>query len=209
MPLQTIIKICGITQVEQALACAEMGIQWLGFNCYEPSSRYVSPAMIRSICQRLKDSIETVGIFVNMERNQLLQIMQTTGLKRAQLHGEESVAYAHSLSCSWYKAFRISATFQPADLDQYKNPLFLLDSSHRTLYGGTGTTFDWSIAQAVKDKGKLILAGGIRPENAVDAIRLIKPYALDIASGVESSPGIKDLQKVKQLIHQVQVAEIS
>ena len=206
----TQIKICGLTTVEQALACADLGANYLGLNCYKPSPRYIAPEQIQNIVQALPESVTTVGVFVNEEALNVQEIMHSTGLSLAQLHGDESPLYAQNLHIPFIKAFRVASGFQQEQIfnfyealqDNIPNPEFLLDSWCKE-YGGSGKVFNWELAHAATSHGKLFLAGGLTPHNIAEAIYQVHPYGVDICSSVEASPGVKDLELVKHFIAEV------
>ncbi|MGK5094077.1 phosphoribosylanthranilate isomerase [Deltaproteobacteria bacterium TL4] len=194
------VKICGITTAEQALACIELGADWLGFNCYPKSVRYVTPEKISAIVKIIPPSVETVGVFVNESLEKVQAIMRHTGMGMVQLHGDESPQYAEAVGFNTMKAFRVKNEFELEQIKRYLNEFFLLDSYHPGLYGGTGETFNWEIAKRAKSFGQLILAGGLNSQNVAQAVQSVVPYGVDTCSGVESSPGVKDLSQVEQFI---------
>ncbi len=197
------IKICGLTNVEQALECVKLGANWIGLNCWSGSSRYISPELVRDITSALPQSVTKVGVFVNETIENLHEIMSTTGLDFAQLHGDETVEYTAQLQIPWFKAFRISPDFELNQIDEFQQEFFLMDAYSKTNYGGTGETIDWDLAQKAAEKGKFILAGGLQPDNVAQAIQKVRPWGVDVCSGVESSPGIKDMKKVKTFINHI------
>lgn len=205
--LHTYIKICGLTTPKQAKDCAELGADWIGFNCFQKSKRYVTPEKIREMVAALDEKVTTVGVFVNESAERINQIMAYTGMNLAQLHGDESPKYPEGLNCNYFKAFRVASDFDLKKIPTYKANYFLLDSYHPNAYGGTGDVFNWDIAIQAKQMGSLFLAGGLTPENVSTAVQKVKPYGVDVASGVESSPGIKDLSLVKQFIEGVRKGE--
>lgn len=196
------LKICGITSWVDARRACEAGADFLGFNFYFGSPRYISPAKARKIAQRLPKRLTAVGVFVNEDETKMLQIAHTVGLDYLQLHGEESPAVVACLARSLpvIKAIRVRKSFRPAQLARFKGATeILLDGFHGGQRGGTGKTFKWEIALRSKKYARVFLAGGLTPENIDEAIRTAKPYAVDICSGVESKPGKKDPKKLKQL----------
>ncbi|MBF0239818.1 MAG: phosphoribosylanthranilate isomerase [SAR324 cluster bacterium] len=206
---QVCVKICGLTSMDQAFACVDSGVSWLGFNCYPPSPRYISPETIRDICAQLPTAVNTVGVFVNEPLHQLEQIMKETGLVLAQLHGDETPEYTSSLKISWMKAFRASPEFEISQIKQYGQQKFLLDAWHPNLYGGSGKTIDdWSLAAKAARQGNMFLAGGLRNANIAEAIQQVKPFGVDVCSGIESSPGVKDIKKLKELLNTVHLTQL-
>jgi len=202
----TKVKICGITNLDDALIASDAGADMLGFNFYEKSPRYIQPETARQIVEQLPASVLKVGVFVNVESTTMLKDMASgLGLELLQLHGDESPEYCAELSeYQVMKALAVSEDFQPEDVSRYKVDSILLDTSDRNLHGGTGRTFNWTIAQRVKGLvPKLFLAGGLSPENVVEAVTLVQPFAVDTCSAVESSPGRKDYQRMRQFVQAV------
>jgi len=209
MSTKTIIKVCGLTQVDEALACVELGVQWLGFNCYQGSKRYLPPEAIAAIVGKLPPAVQTVGVFVNASAKEIEETLQQTGLHIAQLHGDESPGFSHALQVPWFRAFRVADDLAEEEIRSYGQELFLLDAAQTGQYGGTGHAFDWKVATRLRDHGKLLLAGGLRPDNVEEAVLQVRPFGVDVASGVESAPGRKDPQKVANFVTAVAQAEAS
>lgn len=195
------LKICGITSLDDALASIECGAEFLGFNFYTGSPRFISPRNALSIVRQLPFDIITVGIFVNEPTpRHVSEILETSGVRLAQLHGDESAEYCNQVGAGRViKALRAGADFDVDSVIGFPATAILLDAFDRNLYGGTGKVADWSVAAEAAKKVRLFLAGGLSPANIVDAIRAVEPYAVDVNSGVESAPGIKDPQKLKEL----------
>ena len=204
--LSPIIKICGLTSLEQALSCVELGADWLGLNCWSGSSRYISAEKALEIVDGLPESVSTVGVFVNESTDTLESIMRETGMDLAQLHGDEMPESCKKITVPWFKAFRVSPDFQPQRIQDYGGETFLLDAYSKTHYGGSGQKIDLELASTVSAMGKLILAGGLAPENVADAVNKVRPWGVDVCSGVESEPGIKNLLKVKEFINNIRNA---
>ena len=201
----TRVKICGITNLEDALFAAEAGADALGFNFYAKSPRYIVPDRAREIILRLPPFVAKVGIFVNEELDRVREIMAHCHLDYAQLHGDEPPEYLEALYPSAIKALRVRSAVDVERLGHYRAVAYLLDAYHPTKSGGTGETWDWELATAAKQYGvptqlALILAGGLTPDNVADAIERVHPYAVDVSSGIEAAPGIKDHQKVQCFI---------
>ena len=207
MPTKTIIKVCGLTRLDEALACSELGVQWLGFNCFRGSKRYLPPEAIATIIQQLPSEVKTVGVFVNSSSTEIEEILQQTGMHLAQLHGDESPDFANALQVPWFRAFRVMDDLAEEEIRSYGQELFLLDAAQTGQYGGTGHAFDWKVATRLRDHGKLLLAGGLQPDNVKEAVLQVRPFGVDVASGVESAPGRKDPQKVANFIAAVAQAE--
>ena len=198
----TLIKICGITSLEDALIAVDAGADALGFNFYRPSSRYIEPHAAREIIEELPDTILPVGVFVNESSEGVQAIAHDAGLRALQLHGDESPGYCLELN-DWFviKAFAVKEGFDETATTPYQVNAIMLDASHNKLKGGTGQVIDWSTARRIRDQGKpMFLAGGLSPENVAAAIRKVEPYAVDSCSALESSPGKKDHSRVSAFV---------
>lgn len=195
------LKICGITSLEDARAAIDCGAEFLGFNFYRTSPRYVSPEAARAIIQELPGDIAAVGIFVNeAQPRDVIEILQTSGAQMAQLHGDESPEYCSAVGAGRViKALRVGDDFDARQVLNYPAWAILLDAFDKKLYGGTGKTANWEIAHEAARLVKLFLAGGLSPENIVEAIGAVRPFAVDVNSGVESAPGKKDVGRLKKL----------
>ncbi len=193
------VKICGITRLEDALAAERLGADALGFNFWPRSKRYVTPAAAREIVRRLPPLVTPVGLFVNQPESEMVGVAQETGMRVLQLHGDEPPDLCAHLPFPVIKAIRVDAVKTLAALASYEVSAFLLDTPSRG-YGGSGAPFDWSLAEGVSEIAAIILAGGLTPENVARAITAVRPYAVDVASGVESAPGIKDHSKMARFI---------
>ena len=204
----TKVKICGITNLEDALLSAKFGADALGFNFYPKSPRYISPDRVRKIIDQLPKKVLKVGVFVNESSDVILETASAAKLDVIQLHGEETPAFVRELKAKTnleiIKAFRVSESFQPEKVLQYEVDAVLLDTYSRYEHGGTGKTFDWEIAKKVREIfPKMYLAGGLSAENVKRAILEVKPFAVDACSAVEEVKGIKNHTKVKSFIFQV------
>jgi len=200
----TKIKICGIKTINDAVAALDAGADLLGFNFYPKSPRYVEVGMVRNIMSVLRQigRVTTVGVFVNAPIAEIRATMETLGLSLAQLHGDEPVEMLHKLGGQGFKAFRGI----PESIDEYARndaPAFLVDASVKGLYGGSGVTADWNGAAELAKKYPLLLAGGLTPGNVADAVQQVRPWGVDVASGVESAPGVKDAAKMKAFVKAV------
>lgn len=193
------VKICGITRLEDALAAARLGADALGFNFWPASKRHVTPAAARAIIRRLPPLLTTVGVFVNQTEEELRSIAAETGIQVLQLHGDEPPDLCARLPLPVVKAIPVDQVRSLARLLSYEVSAFLLDTPSRG-YGGSGVPFDWSLAEGVSEVAPVILAGGLHPENVAAAIRAVRPYAVDVASGVESSPGVKDMDRMSRFV---------
>jgi phosphoribosylanthranilate isomerase len=197
------VKICGITSYEDARAAVEAGADALGFVFYEKSPRFINPVRAAGIISRLPPFIQTVGLFVNEETEQVNWTADYCGIDVVQLHGDETPEDCLEVKRRVIKAFRIQKIISIAPLEKYQDYQvsgYLLDAWSPDAYGGTGRTFNWELAQAAKQYGPVILAGGLNPENVAEAIRVVKPYGVDVSSGVEAAPGKKDAEMVREFI---------
>ena len=204
------VKICGITNIGDARAACEAGADSLGFNFYEESPRHVSVSEAAKIHAELPKKVEAVGVFVNLPIEEVAATAAAVRLDFAQLHGDESARTVADLSrkIPVIKAFRVDPDFGIETFDVFdKASAFLLDASQAGQYGGTGRTIDWALARRAAVSHRIILAGGLKPENVAAAIRIVRPYAVDVASGVESRPGKKDHARLREFIAEVRRAE--
>jgi phosphoribosylanthranilate isomerase len=191
------IKICGITNLKDALLAAALGADALGFIFYPRSPRALAPETARDIIAQLPPFITTVGVFVDEEAATVRELAARVGLDWLQLHGNESPEYCRSLGRRVIKGFRIKNQSSLADLAVYRDAVqaLLLDTYIKGLPGGTGESFDWQLAREARQFGPIILAGGLTPDNVSLAIKTAQPQAVDVASGVEAAPGKKDPEK--------------
>jgi phosphoribosylanthranilate isomerase len=193
------VKVCGITNLDDARASVEAGAYALGFNFYPKSPRYLPPTEAAEIIGQLPEGIFAVGVFVNEPDVAVIRTAaNTAGIHAAQLHGEESPSFCKSLNDLFIiKALRVRDSFHPDHAATFQTDAILLDGFSAGLYGGTGQVFDWAIAARTKEfVKKLYLAGGLNATNVGEAIKTVQPYAVDVCSGVESSPGRKDPAKL-------------
>jgi phosphoribosylanthranilate isomerase len=199
------VKICGITNLDDALVAIDAGADMLGFNFYAKSPRYIAPDECRSLCaaiSNLKSQVTTVGLFVNAQPSFVAAVLDDCGLDLAQLHGDEPVEFIGRLWGRAYKGLRGLGQNNPAAYAAVSPgyPSLLVDSYSPTLYGGTGEIGDWSAAGAVAAQFPIILAGGLNPGNIGQAIAQVRPWGVDTASGVESAPGRKDHAKIRAFV---------
>ncbi|HIB79998.1 MAG TPA: phosphoribosylanthranilate isomerase [Candidatus Marinimicrobia bacterium] len=191
-------KICGITNLDDANVAVENGASAIGFIFYEKSPRTISINNAKSISKHLPKTIARVGVFVNHEKDFIRLAISEVPLDMIQLHGDETPDFCNQFDVAILKALRIKNEASLSVMDQYDVAVFLLDTFSNDQYGGTGETFDWSVLNR-KFKTPIILSGGLNPENILDAIDAVNPSAVDVNSGVESSPGKKDFNKLKSL----------
>lgn len=198
------VKICGITNLKDALMTVKYGADMLGF-IFAKSPRQITTAQAKKIIKKLPDSVIKVGVFVNESQTKVKRIMKQCNLDLVQLHGEENPKYVKAFKGKAYKAFRVkngSASWI-REIKKYNSPLFLLDTYEKGKKGGTGKSFDLKIAKKASQLGQVILAGGLTPSNVAEAIKKVKPIAVDVVSGVEKTPRKKDHKKLKKFITQV------
>jgi phosphoribosylanthranilate isomerase len=207
----TLIKICGITNLKDALDSIESGADALGFNFYPRSPRYIEPKAAREIIKQLPSSVFNVGVFVNEKTpDHVAQIADDAMLDAVQLHGEESPEYCRVLQHdrNVIKAVRVGPDFKAEDVLKFETDAILLDAYSRTAHGGTGKVFNWSLAIEVqKLRAKLFLAGGLTPDNIAEAIIQVGPFAVDACSSLEISPGKKDISRVIAFIEAAHEAD--
>lgn len=194
------VKICGICDIETALGAVEAGADALGF-VFAPGRRMITPEKARDIIEKLPPLISRVGVFVNRPACEVTQIASYAGLDTIQLHGGEPPEYCNGLGCRVIKSFPVGSAGDLERAKDYRVDGYLLDTSVPGLTGGTGMTFDWRLAAGF-NAGPLILAGGLNHENVRKAIELVRPYAVDVSSGVETG-GRKDIDKIRQFIRRV------
>ncbi len=200
---ETKIKICGITSIEDATLAAGLGADALGFIFYSGSKRYIDPDTAREIISALPPFLTKVGVFVNQGVEEISDIQEKTGINVVQLHGDETAEFCSSLSSTIIKAIRVKDISDLESLAQYPVQAILLDTYSDTEYGGTGKSFDWGILDNKSISQNIILSGGLNPDNVAEAVRIVKPYAIDVSSGVEAEPGKKDHEKVKKFIEAI------
>jgi len=203
-----------MTRLQDALSAAEAGIDAVGFIFHPQSPRYIDPEKARLVIDQLPPFINTVGVFVDKKRSEVEEIIEYCRLGYVQLHGEESPKYCERLArnsspCQVIKAFRIGPQATAGDFEPYLPFVkgFLLDTYDKKLVGGTGRSFDWTIIQALMLKKPFILAGGLDPANVAAAIRTVGPSIIDVNSGVEKKPGVKDAKLIREFINAVRQAE--
>jgi phosphoribosylanthranilate isomerase len=194
------VKICGLTTVDDAVRCIEAGADAIGLNFWSGSPRCVDAATARAIVEAGGDRATMVGVFVDFTADQMREILRETGVQWAQLHGGETPELVAQLLPQAYKALGVKDGSAPELARSYPGEHLLLDASVPGMPGGTGQTFDWEIAATVAKERKLTLAGGLTHNNVAEAVRLVRPFRVDVASGVESAPGRKDPELVQRFI---------
>lgn len=205
----TRVKVCGITRLEDAMLAAELGAAALGFVFWPQSPRFVDPEIAASIVRALPRAITAVGVFVDQPMDDVQRLAQAVGLSAVQLHGHESLDYAARLMQPVIKAVAVDERFAAESLDELPLEItVLLDAHDPVRRGGTGRTIDWRAAAYAAARRPIFLSGGLTPSNVADAIARVRPYGVDLSSGVESSPGIKDPVKLRALFAAVGTAPV-
>lgn len=194
------VKICGITSYEDARAAVDAGADALGFVFFDKSPRYVNPMTVANIIAKIPPFIQTVGLFVNEEIEQVNWTADYCGLDLVQLHGDETPEDCLEVKRRVIKAFRMKNIVSIEPLEKFQVSGYLLDAWCPDCYGGTGKTFNWEMAAVASKYGRIILAGGLSADNVAQALQAVQPYAVDVSSGVESAPGKKDADKVRKFI---------
>jgi phosphoribosylanthranilate isomerase len=207
--MPTRIKICGLTRLEDARRAAHLGAAALGFNFYPLSPRYIEPAAARAIIRRLPPFVTAVGVFANeTDAGQVISQAREASATTVQVHGPRFPALDELLAAfTLVVAVAVGEGFKPEELSKIKASAYLLDAFDPDRLGGTGKMIDWSVAREAKQYGPIILAGGLTPENVARAVREVRPFAVDVASGVESAPGIKDPAKLRAFFAAVAEAD--
>ena len=198
-----LVKICGITNLADALACVEAGADMLGFNFYARSPRYIEPHEARRIVEQLPEGVLAVGVFVNEESpERVAELADISGVAAVQLHGDEPADYCRALAGRFViKALRVGHDYAPESAARCGAEAVLLDGFSHAAYGGTGKTFDWSVARATRAVvPRLFLAGGLDQENVAAAVRAVRPHAVDACSLLERAPGLKDERRVRAFV---------
>jgi phosphoribosylanthranilate isomerase len=205
--MQVKVKICGITNLDDAMAAVDFGADALGFVFFKESSRYIPHNLAASIIKKLPSFLTTVGVFVNERPEHVERVVKMTGIDVVQLHGEES---PEECRCTKrvIKAVRVDALESLEPLISYRENIsaFLLDTFTYNLFGGTGKIFNWDIALEAKQFGRIILAGGLTPDNIIQAVERVRPYGVDVSSGVELEKGKKDHKKMQLFIERAKAA---
>ncbi|HEX9284804.1 MAG TPA: phosphoribosylanthranilate isomerase [Nitrospirales bacterium] len=194
------VKICGNTNLDDTMAAVQAGADAVGFVFYKKSPRAVEPKMAAEIISRLPPFVVPVGVFVNEELGTVRRILKDCNIPLAQLHGDESPQYCAELGRSVIKAIRVRDRGDLERMTSYQVAGFVLDALVEGVPGGTGVTIDWDLAGEAQVVGPIILAGGLTPDNVLEAVRQARPYGVDVSSGVEASPGRKDHAKVQAFI---------
>ena len=201
--MRTKLKICGITKLSDAVSCMETGVDWLGFNFFKESPRYISPQDAGKIIAQLDDSVKTAAILVRPNQDQIIEIIKVSNVNILQIYDpldftDLSIFGLQSIICH-----RINAQHPTAEYPMMNADMILLDSYSKDVLGGSGKKFNWDLIPDSIPREKLILAGGITPQNIAQALKTVNPAVIDIASGAEKSPGIKDIDKIKKMVREI------
>ena len=205
----TRVKICGITSAEDAAAAVDAGADALGLVFVPGTPRHVAPDLAAGILEAVPPLVATVGVFVDHPLEEVLRIVSVLGLHAVQLHGQEPAAYSRRIPVPVIRAVRVRDAASLRSLETYPAHAFLLDAYVEGLPGGTGTPISLDLARQAKGRKPVILSGGLRPETVSQAVRLVRPYGVDVSSGVEASPGRKDHAKVREFIVNVRQADLA
>ena len=196
------VKICGITNLEDAIAAAELGADAVGFVMYPKSPRCVKPAQVKLIISQLPPYVTPVGVFANQDFQEVWKMMEACGFDLAQLQGNEAPEFCQRLDSRVIKAIRVRDGDSIKQMSKYAVRAFVLDTYLEDQFGGTGERFDWDLAVQARQYGRIILAGGLTPENVREAVAKVEPYGVDVSSGVEKHLGKKDHAKIEKFIKQ-------
>jgi phosphoribosylanthranilate isomerase len=196
-----LVKICGLTNLEDTLAAVEMGADLLGFNFYPGSPRFLPYERVENIFQEIPTNIPKVGVFVNEDYQTIVDLACEFRLDYLQFHGDETPEFCNQMGHPWFRAIRLSEEKDLDEIPAYECEWILVDARVKGHYGGTGQKVDWELARRAKNMGKkLILAGGLNPENVQLAVATVQPFGVDVASGIEKKDGKKDLKKMEEFI---------
>ncbi len=202
--MSVLVKICGLRTLDDAFDALDCGADLLGFNFYPDSKRYIDPIDAKKIFEDLPPAIPKVGIFVNADPQLVVDLAVDLSLDILQFHGDETPEYCSQFGRSWWRAFRPASEKDILEIPQYEEAEgYLIDAYVEKAFGGTGVVSNWDLAVKAKKYGKIILSGGLKPDNIEMALQTVKPYAVDVASGVEDFPGVKNLHKMEEFIAKV------
>lgn len=204
--MTTKVKICGFTVLEDVLDAIDLGADYLGFNFYPDAPRYIDPDKCLGILEDIPPNLPTVGVFVNADPQQVIDIATYLDLDYLQLHGDEAPEYCSQFARPVIKALRPQNESELENVAQYGADFILIDAFVGDAYGGTGVVSNWDLARKAGEQAKTFLAGGLKPSNVEMAIQAVKPFAVDVASGVEKSPGKKDYRLMEEFIKRAKLA---
>jgi len=197
------VKVCGITNSDDAFRAVELGADALGFIFYKGSKRYIDPRDAHPIISSLPPFVSSVGVFVNQAPDEIKEAVETSGVDTVQLHGDETPEFCTLLPYKLIKAVRVKDTVNTEEVELYPVLAILFDKHTDEMYGGTGKSFDWGALKGIAISKKVILSGGLTPENVSRAIETVRPYGVDVSTGVEDSPGRKNHMKMRKFIEAV------
>ncbi len=200
------VKICGITTLEQAWACVELGVDAIGVNLVDSSPRRIDEPLARAIAHEVGDRVLVVAVVANRSVAAMRELRAATGVGCLQLHGDERPADVEALLPHAYKAVRVGGPADVAAADAMPGEYVMVDARVEGALGGTGRTVDWALVAPIAKRRKLVLAGGLTPENVREAVSAVRPWCVDVASGVESAPGLKDVGKVAAFVRAARAA---
>lgn len=203
--MSVLVKICGITNLDDAMSAVEFGADFIGFNFYPDSPRYIAPPFAKEITGEMPSAVGKVGIFVNEDSRKVSDLAIDLSLDYLQFHGDETPEYCNAFGRPWFKAFRLKDDKALLEIPYYHSEWLLVDAHVEKIFGGSGITSNWDLARKAKSCGLLFLSGGLNPGNVEVALKAVGPYAVDTASGVESSPGVKDVYKMEEFISRVKM----
>jgi phosphoribosylanthranilate isomerase len=203
----THVKICGLTSLADARICLDAGTDAIGLNFWPKSVRYCQESVARAIADAVRGKALIVGVFVDASREEIVRIAREVGLDCVQLHGDEPPELLVAFLPHAYKALRVRGPEIVQEVARYGGEHVLLDAYVKGMPGGTGERFDWALAEGVARARKLTLAGGLTPDNVAEAVRAVRPYCVDVASGVESAPGVKDAALVSRFVSNARAAQ--
>ncbi len=200
------VKVCGMTNERDVREAVELKVWAVGFIFVKDSRRYIFPKKAKELIRLLTPEVLPVGVFVNEKKEAIKKIVNFCGLKAVQLHGDESPDFCLKMrQKKWrvIKAFRVGPDFRVQDTESYQVDWMMFDAFSKKIYGGTGKTFDWKLLRSIKNKRRLILSGGLNPENVSQAIRMVQPFAVDVSSGIERQPGVKCHRKMTEFFNNI------
>jgi len=197
------VKVCGVKNLEDAIFAVEMRADFIGLNFWRGTKRNIEMAMAKEVILKVRDKTKAVGVFVNQPLDFVKSVIDEIGIDMVQLHGDESPEYCQQISIPVIKVLRLGNEDDLNLMEKYRDVIWLIDSKTEK-YGGSGVKTDWALARRAKEKaGRIILAGGLNPENVKEAIAVVEPWAVDVASGVEIEPGVKDHNKLKAFFNAI------
>ena len=202
------VKVCGVTTVADAVACVEAGVDSVGVNLVASSVRRVDEALVQAVVKAIGAKALVVAVVADMSVPDMLALKEATGVGCLQLHGNEAAASVSALLPHAYKAVRVANEADVATAEAMPGDYVLVDARMEGSLGGTGRTFDWKLVKGLASRRRLVLAGGLTPANVAEAVATVRPWCVDVASGVESAPGVKDMEKVRAFVEATRAASV-